>query len=280
MGPNLLLALLIAGATPVPGLLNAKVESQPVPAGRLGATVEALRDSGGEPAWIAWEVPTGERGSMCCFSSVRDAGHGKSGGCRLEGRGAFVNADRGPIALERTQARILVRVAARRVDELRAFSQDCAIDAGGRRVHWLTDVAPEESVAFLAGLVGRHGDADDVFVALRAHAAPQAAEVVIRAAKSDRDPEVREKAVFWLSQMASDKAVQAIGEALENDPETEVKEQAVFALSQLPNEEGVPHLLRVARTHANPRVREKALFWLGQSEDPRAIALFEEILLR
>jgi HEAT repeat protein len=49
-------------------------------------------------------------------------------------------------------------------------------------------------------------------------------------------------------------------------------------LSQLRREEGVPILIRIARTHASPSVRKKALFWLGQSGDPRAIALFEEIL--
>ena len=58
----------------------------------------------------------------------------------------------------------------------------------------------------------------------------------------------------------------------------EVKESAVFALSQQPSDAGIPALIRVARTHASPSVRKKALFWLGQSDDPRALALFEEIL--
>src|SRR3989440_12415457 len=50
------------------------------------------------------------------------------------------------------------------------------------------------------------------------------------------------------------------------------------ALSQLRRDEGVAALIRIARTHASPSVRKKALFWLGQSDDPRAIALFEELL--
>ena len=62
--------------------------------------------------------------------------------------------------------------------------------------------------------------------------------------------------------------------------ELAVKESAVFALSQLRRDEGVPALIRIARTHASPSVRKKALFWLGQSDDPRAMALFEEILTR
>jgi hypothetical protein len=36
--------------------------------------------------------------------------------------------------------------------------------------------------------------------------------------------------------------------------------------------------MRIARTNDDPELRKTALFWLGQSEDPRAVTLFEEIL--
>jgi HEAT repeat protein len=52
----------------------------------------------------------------------------------------------------------------------------------------------------------------------------------------------------------------------------------VFALSQRRNEEAVPALIQVARNNRDPSVRRTALFWLGQTIDPRAVALFEEIL--
>ena len=38
------------------------------------------------------------------------------------------------------------------------------------------------------------------------------------------------------------------------------------------------HAIAVARGDPGPRVRGQALFWLGQPGDPRALALFEEIL--
>ena len=38
--------------------------------------------------------------------------------------------------------------------------------------------------------------------------------------------------------------------------------------------------IRIARTHRDPEVRKQAVFWLGQSNDPRAIALFEELLTK
>jgi HEAT repeat protein len=56
-----------------------------------------------------------------------------------------------------------------------------------------------------------------------------------------------------------------------------LKKQAVFALSQLPKE-GVPPLVEVARKNRNPAVRKQTKFWLGQSNDPRALLFFEEVL--
>jgi len=103
---------------------------------------------------------------------------------------------------------------------------------------------------------------------------------MIAVGKQDRSSEVRGQALFWLSQKAGRKAAAAITDAIRDDPETEVKEKAVFALSQLPPEQGVPELIRLARTHRNPVVRERAIFWLGQSEDPRALTFFEEVLAR
>jgi HEAT repeat protein len=58
----------------------------------------------------------------------------------------------------------------------------------------------------------------------------------------------------------------------------EVRRQAVFALSQRSNDQGVPSLIRIARTNPDPELRRTALFWLGQSDDPRVLKLFEEIL--
>jgi HEAT repeat protein len=58
----------------------------------------------------------------------------------------------------------------------------------------------------------------------------------------------------------------------------EIRKQAIFALSQRPKDESVPALIDVVRTSREPEIRKTALFWLGQSNDARALALFEEIL--
>jgi hypothetical protein len=91
----------------------------------------------------------------------------------------------------------------------------------------------------------------------------------------------RTSAVFWLGQAAGEAATANLNSiVLDNSVDREVRESAVFALSQRPREEGIPALLAVARTNKDPEIRKKAMFWLGQSHDPRAIDLFEELLTK
>jgi hypothetical protein len=105
---------------------------------------------------------------------------------------------------------------------------------------------------------------------------------LLRLARDDgRSRDVRKQAVFWLGHAAGEAAAAGLDSLVyANDVDREVREQAVFALSQRPRDEGVPLLIRVVKTNKDPAIRKKALFWLGQSNDPRALALFEEILVK
>ena len=92
---------------------------------------------------------------------------------------------------------------------------------------------------------------------------------------------VRRSAVFWLGQAAGDAATRGLTDLVDDaSADREVRETAVFALSQRPSDEGVPALIRIARQNKDPDLRRKAIFWLGQSDDPRALSLFEELLTR
>jgi HEAT repeat protein len=109
---------------------------------------------------------------------------------------------------------------------------------------------------------------------------PEAVKTMIEIAGKDESPKVRANAVFWLAQKAGKQAGDAITAAIQNDPELKVKKKAVFALSQLRKDEGIPKLIEIARKNTNPEVRKEAMFWLGQSKDDRALAFFEDVLLR
>jgi hypothetical protein len=105
---------------------------------------------------------------------------------------------------------------------------------------------------------------------------------LLKLARDERVPRrTRVQAVFWLGQAAGDAASRGLTDLVDDrDVDRDVKEHAVFALSQQSHDAGVPALIRIARTHADPAVRRKAIFWLGQSGDPRALALFEELLTK
>jgi len=101
------------------------------------------------------------------------------------------------------------------------------------------------------------------------------------ARNADVPRSTRTSTVFWLGQAAGEAATANLKIIVgDNSVDRDVRESAVFALSQRPREEGVPALIAVARTNKDPELRKKALFWLSQSNDPRAIDLFEELLTK
>src|SRR2546425_1939895 len=148
---------------------------------------------------------------------------------------------------------------------------------------WLGNVRGRKGYEILRRMV-RDDPSDKVreqcVFALHVSKVPEAVNTIIELARTDKNARVRGQALFWLSQKAGQNAATAIADAIENDPETEVKKKAVFALSQLPKDEGVPKLITVARKNRNKEVRKDAMFWLGQSNDPRALAFFEELLTK
>jgi len=134
----------------------------------------------------------------------------------------------------------------------------------------------------LVSLANRAYNADKaIYAAIIADSAVVWPELLALAKDTRARTPTRKNAVFWLSQAAGDEATKGLSELAEDDDENrEVRDQAVFALSQLDHNEGVPILIRIARTNRDPKIRRKALFWLGQSDDPRALKLFEEILTK
>jgi hypothetical protein len=265
----------------------------------LASTVQSLTASTADVAWIGYMVPVKDRDrTMCCWSNGNGYFSGSMassdapccGSCRIEpgssaaaGKTAPPSAA-GPVKLEGSDRMlVLLRVENRQVDRIRAFSEDCEIDAGGRAVTLIDDVTPADSVALLASLVRREPErksriTNGALAALAEHDEVLAGAALTTLAREHTAASVRGDAIFWLGQVAGRKAAAMITESIEKDPETEVKRRAVFALSQLPREEGVPLLIDVARKNTNPAVRKQAIFWLSQSKDPRALDFFAEIL--
>lgn len=206
-----------------------------------------------------------------------------AGRCRsqqVEGNWSDVDWERWRSSCDSGPARVSLIKQGAQVTRLRAY-----VGGTWRASPGVTDlgaVAAPEAASYLLGLA-------------RTAAAPVGEKAVFAATLADsvtvwpdllrlaRDEAVprrtRRTAVFWVGQAAEVAATRGLDELLTADTlDREVREAAVFALSQRPRDEGVPALIGVVRTHRDPEIRRKALFWLGQSEDPRALALFEELL--
>jgi hypothetical protein len=269
-----MIALVLLAALAQAPIINARVETRAV-ARTLQADVQAIADRG-TAAWIGYRVP------MVTPTGGRLELTGTRGRCRLE---------------PPTDLVVLARVEAKTLVELRAVSVDCDIDAAGMPLTWLESVDPQQSVAWLTSMIadaaaGRRGSRliDPAMMAIGLHASPAAAQALITLARSGQTTHLRGQALVWLAQHAAAhagavgadaaQAGAAIADAIERDPEVQVKRRAVIALGQLPRDDGVPLLINVARTNKSGDVRRQAMQTLGQSNDPRALAFFEQVLLR
>jgi hypothetical protein len=178
---------------------------------------------------------------------------------------------RGPV-------RVVATVSSGEVTRLRSYigpvppRDDRVIDLGTvtarEAMTWLLDLA-EHAAARVANAA-----MNPLIAAEGSEPWPQ----LLAIARSDARPrDTRREAMFWLAEATNRRLGIDNADANLSD-EDDVKQQAVFAISQLSRDVAVPKLLDVARSARNAPVRKQAIFWLGQSGDPRATALFAELL--
>lgn len=275
----LLLALLAGAALaqpPRPNLTNVKFEGRAF-SGNLASQIQSSA-----PAWFGYAIKTARGDHQnCCWSGSNLCG------CRLEGGSGTTitgQVSNTAISLEGTDTlAVLFRVENNQVEKVHVYSLACPLDAGGLPFVWLTDVPGAASVSYLEKLIASSASdrrLDSALFAISQHDAPEALDALVRLAKNDPSAHTRGQALFWLAQKAGQRAASTIQNAIENDPDTGVKKRAVFALSQLPKDEAVPKLIEIARNQKNREVQKQAFFWLGQTHDPRALAFFEQVLIK
>jgi len=136
---------------------------------------------------------------------------------------------------------------------------------------WMLDVATSarESVA-----------EDAIFAAVVARDVVTWPSLLKIAKDRDRPDEIRQDALFWVARDAADEALGPLSEIVGSDDESaDLREHAVFVLSQLPAEKALPLLLDLARGHKHAEVQRAAFIWLAEFDDPAVLNLFEEILV-
>jgi HEAT repeat protein len=184
---------------------------------------------------------------------------------------------------EEGPVRIVLRIASGKVTRIRAYvggdwkpAETGTTDLGV--------VGDKEAVAYLLELARTstsHVGEEAIFPATLADSVTVWPDLFKLARSDDVPRATRKSAVFWIGQAAGvavTKGLDSLAQA--SDVDRDVRESAVFALSQQRNDVGVPALIAIARTNKDPDIRKKAIFWLGQSDDPRALALFQELLTK
>jgi len=164
--------------------------------------------------------------------------------------------------------------------EKRALDKSLRSDIREQAIFWSGQTRGEAGLRTLDRVMETETDGDlrqNAVFAMSQSDEPGAVDRIKRAAVEDKDPEVRGHALFSLSQTKA-----PVGEwivsRLDTERDEDVRDQAVFALSQL--DDGTDWLLKVLRSKRDPDTIRKALFWLGQSDDPRALHEIERILDR
>jgi len=178
--------------------------------------------------------------------------------------------------------RVVLTVANRRLLSLRSYLGG-RWRAGSAATDWglVPARAAAELLLALAGTADTDAASQAIFPLTLADSVDPWPGILAMARNPSVRRETRKQAVFWLGQAAGDVSIRGLDSLLADRTEDRaIQEQVVFALSRRPSDEAIPALLRVARTHPDPAIRKRAIFWLAQSGDPRALSLFEELLLK
>ena len=235
--------------------------------GRVADRVAAADDG-----WVTFQVDVRD-GVEICDRGIRWYGDdGESRGHWHWGGNDEGRCDEGPLQIE-------ARVRDGRVmeiDDRRAVPRSGATDLGR--------VDPIEASDYLVGLAYEDADDDAAEQGLFLSRLPRGADPtdgILRVAR-DRDlsRKVRKSGLFWAGQLATEVVIAPLeAVAREDDADQEVREAAVFALSQHQGEAAVPVLMDLALDAPHPGTRKSALFWLAQRDEPEIADFFADIIL-
>jgi HEAT repeat protein len=160
---------------------------------------------------------------------------------------------------------------------------DAPTELRGEAIFWLGQQRGAETSEFLKETFPTLNDdelREKVLFSLAQRRNEENAKWLLARAKDRQlSGKLRKSALFWAGQSGA--STKDLGEIYDTSPnDAELREQVIFALSQQQRRDSaaLDKLIAIARTEPDPKLRKSALFWVGQSKDPRATALFEEII--
>jgi hypothetical protein len=255
-----------------PKVSNTQFRVEPVEQS-LGSTIDRVRHLN-DQLWLGYEVPALPRTHLSTCSDWSDSSQSDDGCCgeyRLEDDQGMRSNNNGAA---QQNVYVLLRYAKGDPVKVRIVPVGCRLNAGGVDFAWLTGVKPEESIAFLAGLVNRQSQGDRVLegalLAISLHAAPEATRVLEQIASSTAPRHTREQAAFWLGVQRGHEGYLALKSLEEKSTETEFREKLAFDFAQNSDPAAQDELIHMAKFDPEAKVRGQALFWIAQKAGKRA----------
>jgi len=158
-------------------------------------------------------------------------------------------------------------------------------DMRKRAISWLCHKTRSEEVIQCLETIALNDKNSDVakeavFALSEAHEG-RGLKPLIRIAEKAKNVDTRKEAVFWVGQKTqSEETIKSLEAITLNDPHRDVREKAVFALSEVRGERGVKALIRIAQTAKDADMRKRAISWLGhKTQTEEAIQCLETIAL-
>jgi HEAT repeat protein len=162
-----------------------------------------------------------------------------------------------------------------------AERQDAPSELRGNAIHWLGQHPSIRNTSYLRDLYVRLDEPElkeKAMFALSQTRNRENAQFLLGIALDESESvEVRKKALFWSGQMRI--MTQELFDLYDQVSDRELREQLIFVYSQRRRDDAaIEKLIDIVRNETDSELRRRAIFWLGQTNDPRAIAVLEEII--
>lgn len=278
---------LLAGAIGVarlaaqqPLIAHARMDTRSAALG-FAREVQGLIESEAGSAWIGYAVPAVR--SQHEGPHVKDR-WGTTSGCHCVLGGGCEGSTWNDDDAGQASLLVLLHVNQYHLVQIEPLSEECAIEANGATVHWLTGVNSAESVQLLSpyvlgtaggGETPEHKVWQGALVAIAQTADASADEAMERFMQPSTRVEVRKDTTFWLGATRGERGYRVLRKIVQDDPADEVRRQAVFALSISPAAGAEASLIG---HHAEASLRGEALFWLAQKAGKKAAGEIQDAI--
>ena len=237
----------------------------------VGAAAETPREFPVD-GWYSWQVAAvDDAPGWCCVDWNR--GRSTATACDLDANdfnfGHFNFADDGSRATGESELQVYALIRGGEAVRVRAMSPACPVESQ-ESITDLGHVEPAASLAWLRQWV--RDDHSNALAAIALHRGPESLAFLTDLALHEADTELREEAVFWLSQARIAESKATIVDLLFEDKDPDMRAHAAFALAQSSAPERTELLIRQGREDRAADVRGEAWLWLAQSGAPESEA--------